>query len=127
MTGFDIEALKDALLIRGPEDRVVKRVGKCPACFSATNVGDAAAGKEKAAQCTQCHGLTGNSDNAQFPRLAGQHASYLVRALEDYKTGARQNPIMAGFAAALSEQDREDLAAWYASQDEGLYTIEFTK
>ena len=92
---------------------------------AATAAGDAAAGKEKAAQCQQCHGPDGNTPTPQFPKIGGQHAKYIVQTLEDYKTGARQDPVMAAFATALSEQDREDLAAWYASQSSGLYTIEF--
>ena len=92
---------------------------------AATWAGDAAAGKEKAAACQQCHGMDGNSPTPQFPNIGGQHAKYIVRALEDYKTGTRQEPVMAAFSAALSKQDQEDLAAWYASQAGGLYTIEF--
>ena len=88
--------------------------------------GDAAAGREKAAVCQSCHGLDGNGPTPQFPKIGGQHAKYIVQALEDYKTGARQDPVMASFAVALSRQDREDLAAWYASQsNDGVYTIEF--
>jgi cytochrome c553 len=82
--------------------------------------GDAAAGKKKAAACASCHGDDGNSTDPNFPRLAAQYESYLVQALIDYKTGARKNAIMAGFAAGLSEQDRLDLAAFYASQKKGL-------
>ena len=93
---------------------------------TATAAGDPAAGKEKAAVCQQCHGLDGNGPTPQFPKIGGQHAGYIVQALEDYKTGARQDPVMAAFSAALSKQDQRDLAAWYASQD-GLYTIEFTE
>lgn len=92
---------------------------------AATAAGDAAAGKEKAAQCQQCHGPDGNTPTPQFPKIGGQHAKYIVQTFEDYKTGARQDPVMAAFATALSKQDREDLAAWYASQSSGLYTIEF--
>lgn len=91
----------------------------------ATAAGDAAAGKEKAAVCQQCHGTDGNGPTPQFPKIGGQHAGYIVQSLEDYKTGVRQDPVMAAFATALSKQDREDLAAWYASQTGGLYTIEF--
>ena len=94
---------------------------------TATAAGDAAAGKEKAAQCAQCHGPDGNSPIPQFPKIGGQHAKYIVQALEDYKTGARQDPVMAAFAAALSKQDREDLAAWYATQSGGVHTIEFNE
>ncbi len=83
--------------------------------------GDPAEGKAKSAPCAACHGADGNSQIAANPKLAGQHASYIVRALKDYKSGARKNPIMAGFAAALSEQDMEDLAAYFSAQ-QGLYT-----
>ena len=51
----------------------------------------------------------------------------LVKALEDYKSGERKNPIMAGFAAGLSRQDREDLAAYFASQSGSLTVIKYTK
>lgn len=91
---------------------------------TAAAAGDPTAGREKAAQCQQCHGLDGNSPTPQFPNIGGQHAKYIVQSLRDYKTGARQDPVMAAFVAALSEQDLKDLAAWYASQG-GLYTIEF--
>jgi cytochrome c553 len=81
------------------------------------------AGKKKAAQvCAACHGAEGNKPAApENPILAGQYYDYLVRALSDYKSGKRANPIMKGFAATLSKQDIEDLAAWFASQDGGLH------
>jgi len=85
--------------------------------------GNAETGKAKAAQvCAACHGPEGNkpSDPTQ-PVLAGQHYDYLVRALTDYKTGRRNNPIMKGFAGQLSKQDIEDLAAWFASQKSNLH------
>jgi cytochrome c553 len=79
--------------------------------------GDAAAGQALANErCQACHGTDGNSADPQYPRLAGQYADYLVRALLDYKSGARNNAIMSGFAAGLSEQDMKNLAAWFASQ-----------
>jgi cytochrome c553 len=90
---------------------------------AANAAGNAAAGKEKAAQvCAACHGPEGNkpSDPTQ-PILAGQHYDYLVRALTDYKVGRRNNPIMKGFAAGLSKKDIEDLAAWFASQKSALH------
>lgn len=71
--------------------------------------------------CAACHGADGNSAIGSNPRLAGQHAGYLVKQLGDFakpaddKT-ARTNVIMAGFAASLSEQDRAHVAAWFASQ-----------
>jgi len=91
--------------------------------------GDPAAGREKAQICAQCHGEDGNApvpQTPQAPHLAGQYADYMVKALEDYASGARKNPIMAGFAAGLSAQDRKDIAAWYASQ-KGLSTIHYLK
>lgn len=79
--------------------------------------GNAAAGKQKAQTCAACHGTDGNGAGvAMYPLLAGQHPDYLRQALHDYKSGARSNPIMAGFAGALSEQDIADLAAYFAAQ-----------
>ena len=77
---------------------------------------DIAAGKDKSALCVACHGEAGNSTDPQYPRLAGQYADYLVRALQDYRSGARQNPIMAGFAGGLSDEDITNLSVYYASQ-----------
>jgi cytochrome c553 len=78
---------------------------------------DLAAGKAKATEvCAACHGADGNSASADFPRLGGQYADYLAKALRDYKSGQRKNAIMAGFAQALSKQDVENLAAYFASQ-----------
>lgn len=74
------------------------------------------AGKEKAKPCAACHGADGNSPTPDFPRLAGQHADYLVKALNDYKSGARKNPIMAPQAANLTPRDMDDLAAYFAHQ-----------
>ncbi|MGI9303481.1 MAG: c-type cytochrome [Gammaproteobacteria bacterium] len=85
--------------------------------------GDPASGKEKSATCQACHGPDGNSPQAQFPRLAGQYEDYLLRTLRDYKSGDRQNPIMAPLVATLSEEDMKDLAAYFASQT-GLNAIE---
>ena len=90
---------------------------------SVVYAGDAAAGKGKSQVCQACHGVDGNSPAPNFPKLAGQYQDYLLRALIDYKSGARKNPIMSGQVAALSEQDMKDLAAYYASQ-KGLYVVE---
>jgi cytochrome c553 len=74
------------------------------------------AGKNKAATCGACHGMDGNSTNPQFPKLAGQNASYIEAQLADFKSGKRQNAIMAGQAAGLSAQDMQALAAYFSSQ-----------
>lgn len=72
--------------------------------------------------CASCHGADGNSATGSFPKLAGQHEAYLVKQLKDFKvqagakTAARANPIMAGMAAALSDQDMVNVAAYFASQ-----------
>ncbi len=78
--------------------------------------GDASAGQAKAAVCGACHGLDGNSSDPQYPKLAGQQASYIVRQLELFKSGQRQNPIMLGMATPLSPQDMADIAAYFAKQ-----------
>jgi cytochrome c553 len=79
--------------------------------------GDAAAGAQKAQEvCASCHGPDGNSPNPMYPRLAGQYPDYLVKALEDYKSGMRKNPIMSGFVASLSQRDMENLAAYFSRQ-----------
>jgi cytochrome c553 len=85
--------------------------------LSAQAGGNAGAGQAIANEkCQACHGADGNSASPQYPRLAGQYANYLVRALSEYQSGARSNPIMSGFAAGLSEQDMKDVAAWFSSQ-----------
>lgn len=79
--------------------------------------GNPEAGKAIASEkCQACHGVDGNSSDPQYPRLAGQYADYLEHTLAGYKDGSRANPIMAGFAAGLSEQDIKDVASWFASQ-----------
>ena len=78
--------------------------------------GNPVAGQAKSKPCVVCHGADGNSASAEFPRLAGQQADYMVKALKDYKSGLRKNPIMAPLAASLSVRDMEDLAAFYSRQ-----------
>jgi cytochrome c553 len=78
--------------------------------------GDAAAGQGKSAICAACHGVDGNSMVATWPKLAGQHEGYLTRQITLIKAGARPVPEMAGITPGLSEQDIEDLAAYFASQ-----------
>jgi len=66
--------------------------------------------------CQACHGMDGNSAVPDYPKLGGQRPDYLAKALRDYKSGARKNAIMAGFAGTLSTQDIENVAAYYSSQ-----------
>lgn len=78
--------------------------------------GDAEAGKSKAAVCAGCHGADGNSAVASFPKLAGQNVKYLVKQMKDIKAGDRSAPAMTGLLDGSSEQDMEDIAAYFASQ-----------
>jgi len=87
-----------------------------PIRSQATASGNAARGEPRAAMCVACHGQGGNSAIPANPNLAGQHARYLRNALTAYKSGARSNPVMASMAAALGEQDIEDIAAYFAAQ-----------
>ncbi len=84
---------------------------------AAAGAADLEAGEAKAKEvCQACHGLDGNSSVPDYPKLGGQRPDYLDKALRDYKSGARKNAIMAGFASTLSAQDMANLAAYYAAQ-----------
>lgn len=75
---------------------------------------DAAAGAQKAAACTSCHGENGISRTAQIPNLAGQSAHYLANQLNAFKSGQRNNPMMQNMAGNLSDDDISNLAAHFA-------------
>lgn len=83
-------------------------------CASAALAGDAAAGKAKAAVCVACHGPEGVSSNPLWPNLAGQQDQYLIKQLKAFRDGQRTDPVMAPMAAGLSDQDIENLAAYYS-------------
>jgi len=76
--------------------------------------GDAQAGKAKAGSCAGCHGANGEGKGS-YPALAGKPEDAFVQALQDYKSGKRNNAIMKGFVGTLSDQDMANLAAYYAS------------
>ncbi len=76
--------------------------------------GDAAAGQSKAAVCSACHGADGKAIQPAYPNLAGQHASYIAKQLTEYRDGERVNALMSGQAANLSDEDIQDLAAYYS-------------
>lgn len=80
--------------------------------FAAGNVAD---GQEKARACQVCHGPGGKSTNPVYPILSGQHAQYLNKQLRSFRDGTRKDPIMNGMAAPLSDQDIDDLAAFFES------------
>ena len=96
--------------------RVIVALGLVTMVGAAQASGDAAKGKRKAAACGACHGVDGNSVNPIWPKLAGQHKAYLVAQLKAFKSGARKNPMMSPQAAALSEDDMEDISAYFAAQ-----------
>ncbi|MBD8880901.1 MULTISPECIES: c-type cytochrome [Rhodanobacter] len=85
--------------------------------------GNPADGKTKATACFACHGADGNAVDPQYPRLAGQYNEYLQQVLHEYKDGRRNNPIMKGMVATLSDQDIEDIAAYFSSQSTKLDTL----
>ena len=84
--------------------------------------GDIVAGKEKSTACAACHGVDGVSASPMFPTIAGQHADYMVHALKGYKSGQRNNPVMQGSVASLTDEDMVNLAVYFASQT-GLKTL----
>jgi cytochrome c553 len=92
-------------------------VGVACAVAVAAPLGDAGKGQTQASQiCAACHGVDGNSPIPINPNLAGQHPEYLYKQLRNYKSGERENAIMNGIAATLSEDDMRNLAAYFAAQ-----------
>lgn len=91
--------------------------------MSAQAAGDPKAGQLKTSMCAGCHGIEGwrtaYPSVYSVPKLGGQHADYIVAALKAYKSGDRSHPSMIGIASSLSDQDMEDLAAYYASSYSG--------
>ncbi len=86
------------------------------ASLAASLIGDAAAGEKKAEVCAACHGVDGNSTNPSYPNLAAQVPGYIADQLAQFKSGERENALMAGITAGLSEQDMADLDAFYIHQ-----------
>jgi len=80
------------------------------------NAADIEAGKTKSAVCAACHGADGNSTNAAWPSLAGQHASYIYKQLKDFKEGRRNDATMIGMVALLNDEDMKNVAAYFESQ-----------
>jgi cytochrome c553 len=84
-------------------------------CLGSAEAADPRAGRQKAVTCQGCHGLDGLSKHPEAPNLAGQIENYLAKAIMEYRSGVRQNEMMAIAAKDLSDQDAADLAAFYAS------------
>ena len=89
------------------------------AALHAAEAGDAAAGSHKNSMCKGCHGIPGYKtvfpEVYSVPKLGGQHAAYLAKALQEYKAGNRSHPTMRAIAAGLSDKDIADLAAYYGA------------
>lgn len=83
---------------------------------STATPGDAKAGEGKIIVCSACHGADGNSALAMYPKLAGQNEAYIARQLSHFKSGKRANAIMMPFASTLSEQDMNDIGAYFATR-----------
>ncbi|MDT8281446.1 MAG: c-type cytochrome [Gammaproteobacteria bacterium] len=90
----------------------------CSSIFMTTAIaGDAAAGKGKSAACGGCHGFDGNSPIVTYPKLAGQNEAYIIKQVKDFKANStRQNAIMMGMVAALSDADAADIGAYFQAQ-----------
>ena len=92
--------------------------------LAAAPKGNVAAGQEKSKSCAACHGPTGNESlDPSYPKLAGQYPEYLAKALHDYRAGTRQNAIMAGMAAPLTDEDIDDLSAYFAAQKGDVHDL----
>ena len=83
---------------------------------ASTLAADIEAGKAKSATCAACHGPAGVSTNPLWPNLAGQHAQYLAKQIKAFRDGTRSDPLMAPMVAALTDEDIENLAAYFAAQ-----------
>ncbi len=93
-------------------------LGGAVANLQAAPIGDAAAGEGKAGLCGGCHGFDGNSEDANYPRLAGQYAGYIVKQVKDFQSGHRaNNDTMTGMAGMVgSDQDAKDIGEFYFQQ-----------
>jgi cytochrome c553 len=78
--------------------------------------GDATAGQGKASVCAACHGLDGNPASSQYPKLAGQHETYIARQIGLFKSNKRTSPVMMAFIGTLNEQDMHDIGAYFATK-----------
>lgn len=81
-----------------------------------TLAGDAEAGKAKSASCAACHGADGTSISDIWPNLKGQKNAYLVKQIKAFRDGDRNDPMMSPMASGLSDEDIDNLAAYYSSQ-----------
>lgn len=83
-----------------------------------TQANDVESGKSKSSMCISCHGVSGISSNQMWPNLAGQKRGYLIKALQDYKSGERKNAMMNSILKSLSEEDIQDISSYFSSLSE---------
>jgi cytochrome c553 len=89
-----------------------------------THAATAPAPPQAAAVCVACHGADGVAIVTMYPTLAGQHEDYLARSIEEYRTGARKNPVMAQMVAALKDADIDQISQFYSELTPSLHTLE---
>ncbi len=113
----------------GPSEQTLAAARVGYAQLVAAKDGDPKAGSTKAAPCAACHSTDGNSADPKNPKIAGQGEWFIARQLMLFKTGVRQNAVMAAFVAPLAAQDMRDIGAYFQAQsvrsgtaDEGLVT-----
>ncbi len=98
---------------------LVAALGWLAPAVALANAGDPVAGKGKISMCMGCHSIpnykTAFPATYNVPKIGGQHAAYIVKALQAYKSGDRKHPSMRAIAATLSDQDMADIAAYYAN------------
>jgi cytochrome c553 len=101
----------------GPPIAPIAVIAAVLVTFAATPAlsGDIAAGRQKAVQCQACHGLDGLSKLPEAPHIAGQPEPYLIKALNDYRKGVRQNELMTLVVKPLTDRDVADIAAYYSA------------
>jgi len=90
-------------------------LGGLSAAAPARAAGDPAAGKEKAGMCRICHGIDGVARNPEAPNIGGEHFVYLQNQLRNFRSGKRTHEVMSVIAEGLSDEDIDDLSAWYSS------------
>jgi cytochrome c553 len=109
---FGVQTMKKLVLIR-----LLSFLGLFMAITTSAMAGDAEAGKNKSAACGGCHGFDGNSAIPMYPKLAGQNEAYIVKQIHAFKANdKRQNAIMMGMAAGLSDEDAADIGAYFQAQ-----------
>jgi len=114
--GAGLAQAADPLAQDAPPTTTAATVAAAQAPTAPAKPGDAAAGQAKSAVCAACHGMDGNPVSSLYPKLAGQHESYIARQVQMFKSHKRDSAIMMGFVATLNVQDMNDIGAYFASK-----------